>query len=180
MIKMILSTDISNHFERISAFKARIQTKKFPEDTPEDKQTILNMCIYVSDHCNPCKSSVMYFKWMALEMEEYYQQGDIEKKLGYTVTEYFDRSTCNPFIFQKGYIEVVVEPLLLVWTNFLANMKEDAQKPNSNFPTIEQTVIKKGLEKNKDLINQKILDTKTHFYNTQNDNHGSDEMDEAF
>ena len=85
---------------------------------------ILNMCIYASDHCNPCKGPTTYFKWMALEMEEYYQQGDIEKKLQYTVTELFDRSTCNPFIFQRGYIEVVVEPLLGVWTDFLVQKEE--------------------------------------------------------
>lgn len=76
-----------------------MSTKKFPEDTNEDKQMILNMCLYASDHCNPSKNSIMYFKWMAAEMEEYYQQGDIEMKLGYTVTPFFDRKTCNPFQF---------------------------------------------------------------------------------
>jgi hypothetical protein len=44
----------------------------------EDKQLILNVSLYVSDHSNPCKNSILYFKWMAIEMEEYYQQGDIE------------------------------------------------------------------------------------------------------
>ena len=34
-----------------------------------------------------------------MEMEEYYQQGDIEKKLGYEVTKFYDRTTCNPFKF---------------------------------------------------------------------------------
>jgi hypothetical protein len=34
---------------------------------------------------------------MALEMEEYYQQGDIEKKMGYNVTPFYDRTECNPF-----------------------------------------------------------------------------------
>jgi len=72
IIKMILSTDISNHFEQISTFKRRMNNKKFPEDTQEDMQKILNMCLYVSDHCNPCKNSILYFKWMQLEMEEYY------------------------------------------------------------------------------------------------------------
>lgn len=81
----------------IVAFKGRISTKKFPEDNAEDKQMILNMCLYASDHCNPCKNSIMYFKWMAMEMEEYYQQGDIEQKLGYEVTPFFDRTSCNPF-----------------------------------------------------------------------------------
>jgi hypothetical protein len=147
-----------------------MSTKKFPEDTPEDKQLILNMCIYASDHCNPCKNSITYFKWMAIEMEEYYQQGDIEKKLGYTVTEFFDRSTCNPFLYQSGYIEVVVEPLMTVWTDFLLSLKEEASKPPQNYPTITQTLITKGLEKNKELIKDKIKETNRLNYinNTQN------------
>lgn len=82
-------------------------------------QKILNMCLYVSDHCNPCKNSILYFKWMQLEMEEYYQQGDIEEKLGYTVTPFYNRTSCNPFLYQRGYIEVVVEPLLNTWVEFL-------------------------------------------------------------
>ena len=81
---MILSTDLSNHFEQLMAFKGRMSTKKFPEDTAEDRQAIMNMCIYASDHCHPCKSSIMYFKWMSAEMEEYYQQGDIQKKMNYS------------------------------------------------------------------------------------------------
>lgn len=37
MIKMILATDVSNHFEIINTFKGRMNTKKFPEDNAEDK-----------------------------------------------------------------------------------------------------------------------------------------------
>ena len=105
------------------------------------------MTLYVSDHCNPCKSSIQYFKWMALEMEEYYQQGDIEKKMGYSVTPFYDRTECNPFKYQLGYIEVIVEPLLNCWTDFLP-------------PICKQTILAKGLTENKKLINQKINETK--------------------
>jgi len=56
---------------------------------------------------------------MQLEMEEYYQQGDIEEKLGYTLTPFYNRTSCNPFLYQRGYIEVVVEPLLNTWVEFL-------------------------------------------------------------
>jgi len=33
---MILSTDETKHFENVGAFKGRMSTKKFPENTPED------------------------------------------------------------------------------------------------------------------------------------------------
>mmetsp|Transcript_31696 Transcript_31696/g.48538 ORF Transcript_31696/g.48538 Transcript_31696/m.48538 type:complete len:166 (-) Transcript_31696:6-503(-) len=145
---MILSTDLGNHFDLIMAFKGRMSTKKFPEDTSEDKQMLLNMCIYASDHAHPCKNGIMYFKWMAYEMEEYYQQGDIEKKMNFDVTPFYDRTTCNPFRYQEGYIEVVVDPLMTAWTDFL--------------PAIcKQEVIMKGLDENKKLIQQKVDETKT-------------------
>ena len=70
---MILSTDISNHFEQTMAFRGRLSTGKFPEDTVEDKQMIMNMCLYVSDHVNCAKPTLLYFKWMSLQMEEFYQ-----------------------------------------------------------------------------------------------------------
>ena len=57
----------------------------------------MNMAIYTSDHCSPCKPPILYFKWLAVEMEEYYQQGDLERKLDYSVTPFYDRATCNPF-----------------------------------------------------------------------------------
>ena len=67
--------------------------------------------------------------------------------MGYTVTPFYDRTTCNPFKYQMGYIEVVVEPLLTTWTDFLP-------------PICKQEVITKGLEENKRLIALKIEETK--------------------
>lgn len=117
---MILATDISNHFELVMAFRGRMTTKKFPEENrADDKQLIMNIVLYAADHAAPCKGSIAYFRWMANEMEEYYQQGDIEKKLGYTVSPFFDRTTCNPFCYQRGYISVVVEPLYATILEFL-------------------------------------------------------------
>jgi hypothetical protein len=100
IIKMILATDIANHYSLIMAFRGRISTKKFPEENNmDDKQLVMNIIMYASDHAHPTKNSIAYFRWMANEMEEYYQQGDIEKKLGFTMTPFFDRTTCNPFIY---------------------------------------------------------------------------------
>ena len=119
-------------------FKSRIASKKFPEDTSEDKQLIMNMALYCSDHAAPTKSSSLYFKWMAVEMEEYYQQGDLERKLDFTVTPFFDRATCNPFKYQLGYIDVIAIPLFETWTNFL--------------PAIGDSLIQEGLEPNRRLL----------------------------
>lgn len=123
-----------------------MQNQRFPEDTLDDKQMVLNMCLYTSNHCHATKNGITYFKWIALEMEEYFQQGDIEKKLGYEVTPFFDRTSCNPFQFQLGYIEVIAEPLTAAWSEFM--------------PQNVRNTLTKGLEENKKLMTQKIRETK--------------------
>jgi hypothetical protein len=127
-------------------FKGRLSNKKFPEDTNDDKQLIMNMTLYAADHANPCKSSIQYFKWMSSEMEEYYQQGDLERKLDYTMTAFYDRTSCNPFKYQIGYIDVVVLPLFTTWIEFREAFRDDC--------------ITQGLDENRKLLEAKIEETK--------------------
>lgn len=104
------------------------------------------MCLYAADHSSPCKVSILYFKWLAQEMEEYYQQGDLERKLDFSISPFFDRTTCNPFKFQIGYIDVIVMPLFTTWTDFKPAFLEDC--------------MTKGLLENKKLLEQKVEETK--------------------
>lgn len=71
---------------------------------------------------------------MAVEMEEYYQQGDLEKKLDFSVSAFFDRATCNPFKYQLGYIDVIAMPLFETWCDFLPILRDqliyDNLEPN--------------------------------------------------
>lgn len=145
IIRMVLSTDISNHFDLLMAIRL---TKTFPEDTKEDRQALMNILLYASDHALPCKSTLYYFKWMAEQMEEFYQQGDIERKLGMNITPFFDRTTCNPFIFQRGYLDVIVRPIFVTVTDFMPQVKDD--------------LITNGLDKNSEIIDAKIEETKSY------------------
>ena len=86
---------------------------------------ILNLALYCADHSGPAKPSWLYFKWMAIEMEEYYQQGDLERKLDFTISPFFDRATCNPFKYQLGYIDVIATPLFETWCDFLPDLREE-------------------------------------------------------
>lgn len=106
----------------------------------------MNMTLYAADHAAACKPTQLYFKWMAVEMEEYYQQGDLEKKLDFSVTAFYDRATCNPFKFQLGYIDVIVKPLFNAYCEFKENLFE--------------ILIEQGLTENRKLLEQKVEETK--------------------
>lgn len=79
-------------------------------------------------------------------MEEYFQQGDLEHKLEFTATPFFDRATSNPFKFQLGYFEVVVHPLMTTWAEFKTVFYED--------------LIVQGLLVNKKFVESKFEETK--------------------
>jgi len=104
----------------------------------EDKQLIMNTVLYLSDHAAPTKTPPLYFRWMAAEMEEYYQQGDLERKLDFSVTPFYDRSTCNPFKYQLGYMDVIVIPMFETWCDFK--------------PSFRDLLIKDGAEPNRRLL----------------------------
>ena len=107
----------------------------------------MNLVMYCSDHAAPTKTSILYFKWMSVEMEEYYQQGDLERKLDFTVTPFFDRATCNPFKYQLGYIDVIAVPLFDTWCAWQSHMHEQ--------------LVVDGLDPNRRLLTQKIDETKS-------------------
>lgn len=54
------------------------------------------------------------------------------------MTAFFDRTTSNPFKFQIGYIDVVVQPLFSTWCEFREAFREDC--------------IVKGLDENRKLL----------------------------
>lgn len=86
--------------------------------------------------------------------------------MGYIVSPFYDRTECNPFKYQAGYIEVIVEPLLYTWCEFL--------------PACKHEIITRGLEENKKLIAIKIDETKalgSLNQPIQEQNQGSDDMD---
>lgn len=141
VIKMVLNTDIRAHDTLLGTFANNVHKSNFPNNDDE-KQVLLNMALRVADYGNALQPTDLYFKWMALFMEELYQQGDIEKHLGMEFSNvFYDRTSTNPYSTQLGYIEVLVEPIALVWCDFIPDIKDD--------------LITKGLEENKALLKQK-------------------------
>eukprot|EP00359_Climacostomum_virens_P005920 CAMPEP_0204903912 /NCGR_PEP_ID=MMETSP1397-20131031/4558_1 /ASSEMBLY_ACC=CAM_ASM_000891 /TAXON_ID=49980 /ORGANISM="Climacostomum Climacostomum virens, Strain Stock W-24" /LENGTH=879 /DNA_ID=CAMNT_0052072627 /DNA_START=171 /DNA_END=2810 /DNA_ORIENTATION=+ len=141
IIKMVLNTDIRAHETLLGTFSNSVNKPNFPNND-EEKQNLLNMALRVADYGNALQPTDLYFKWMALFMEELYQQGDIEKHLGMEFSNsFYDRTSTNPYSNQLGYIEVLVEPIAIVWCDFLPEIKED--------------LITRGLEENKQLLRQK-------------------------
>ena len=141
IIKMVMSTDMKMHEETIGAFKNYRGLPNFPNNDKE-KQILMNMAMRISDYGNPLQPHDLYFKWMALMMEELYQQGDIEDHLQMDYSAPFmNRRETNPYATQLSYIQNIIEPMAEIWVEFLPDIKED--------------VITRGLAENKEILKQK-------------------------
>ena len=99
------------------------------------------MVIHAADISNPAKPSKISQQWTDKVYEEFFRQGDEEKRLGLSVSALCDRETTNVPKSQVGFIGGFIIPTY----NFLVVM----------FPTLSYTV-----ENAKDNLNrwQKLAD----------------------
>eukprot|EP00761_Pharyngomonas_kirbyi_P014183 gb/GECH01014213.1/.p1 GENE.gb/GECH01014213.1/~~gb/GECH01014213.1/.p1 ORF type:complete len:639 (+),score=144.73 gb/GECH01014213.1/:1-1917(+) len=110
VINMILATDISRHFDILGQIQASL-LKSFKKSDHEDIKLLMVMIIKCADVSNPSKPSAMYDKWTDRVMEEFYLQGDEERKLGLTISPFMDRENPTKGKCQLGFIDFIAKPL---------------------------------------------------------------------
>ena len=140
MIDGILSTDMANHQKVISAVKIKMDTydikngknfeKIFEGDSEdnlaklfENQQSILNMIIHGADISNPGKPDKISNEWTKRVYDEFFVQGDLEKKKGLTVSTFCDRETTNINKAMIGFINFVVLPAMTILSNLVKEVK---------------------------------------------------------
>ncbi|KAI9099265.1 Pde4d2 in complex with inhibitor Npv [Phlyctochytrium arcticum] len=111
VIDMVLATDLSQHFPLISTFKSKVTSNFDPYETREDRMLLWKILIKCADVSNPTKCWALYERWCHLILEEFFRQGDQEKRMGIPVSPYMDRDNLNIPSSQSGFIEFVVSPL---------------------------------------------------------------------
>ena len=124
IIEVVLATDMTNHSRNLSALKNKLAYAEISngenvsriihdEDnsiTFENQQLVLNNILHTADISNPAKLSNIYNKWVEFVFEEFFNQGDLEKKANISVTMLCDRLTTDITKSQIGFIKFVVKP----------------------------------------------------------------------
>src|SRR5258708_5446938 len=101
-------------------FKGKLGTPNGfkPADIKEDRILLWKILMKCSDVCNPTKDWPLYEKWCRLILDEWYIQGDSEKKLGFNVSPFMDRDNVNVPSSQTGFIDFVVNPLFEAYDKY--------------------------------------------------------------
>ena len=128
IISAILGTDMMHHFQQVSKIqvfyemhgqmlqKSIINGTISADDTPGIKEQsnrmfLIDVFLHAADISNPVKSFDICKKWAYMIVEEFFNQGDMERERGSSISPMMDRDTTNIFTMQVGFIEFVVFPL---------------------------------------------------------------------
>ncbi|XP_006879010.1 PREDICTED: calcium/calmodulin-dependent 3',5'-cyclic nucleotide phosphodiesterase 1A [Elephantulus edwardii] len=136
VIEMVLSTDMSGHFQQIKTIRNSLQQ---PEGI--DKAKTMSLILHAADISHPAKCWKLHHRWTMALMEEFFRQGDKEAELGLPFSPLCDRKSTMVAQSQIGFIDFIVEPTFSLLTDstekIVIPLIEEATKPeNSSFKTI--------------------------------------------
>lgn len=142
MIGEILSTDMAIHSKIIEDFK---EYKKNKDNNL--KQNQLNFITHIADLSHNFKKFEISIKWVELLSNEFWNQGDEEKKLGLPVSFLCDREDINipksQISFIKTFLMNTIQELIEVNINFEI-MKNNAANNLKIWEKLEKEKRKKG------------------------------------
>jgi hypothetical protein len=95
IISMVLATDMAVHFDWIGKFKNKMVGNGIDFENKQDRKLLLNMAMKCADINNPSKKLEYCKKWTEMIMNEFFNQGDEEKRLGLKVSMFMDRDTTD-------------------------------------------------------------------------------------
>ena len=157
VLKLILATgtsyaDMSRHFDLLKDFRATHNSALCTDISSLDERVhILEVMIKCADIGHAAKSIELHEKWTLLVCEEFFQQGDLEKKMGLPVSAFCDRENTNiPKVpstqSQMGFIQNIVLPLyeaLHVYLNVSIIDEMCLQQLRTNMSTWERILKRK-------------------------------------
>uniref|UniRef100_A0AAR2IX96 Phosphodiesterase n=1 Tax=Pygocentrus nattereri TaxID=42514 RepID=A0AAR2IX96_PYGNA len=109
VIEMVMSTDMSCHFQQIKTMRNSLQQ---PEGI--DKAKALSLMLHAADISHPAKRWNLHYRWTQALMEEFFRQGDKEAELGLPFSPLCDRKATMIAQSQIGFIDFIVEPTFSV------------------------------------------------------------------
>lgn len=111
VVEAILATDLKRHFELLMEFDQK--AGRFDWESETDKLLIAQVCIKMSDINSPTKSFSLHRQWTDRILEEFYGQGDEERRLGLPVSAYMDRYDPGQVAkLQDSFLAHLVKPLV--------------------------------------------------------------------
>ncbi|KAJ8275284.1 hypothetical protein COCON_G00099090 [Conger conger] len=115
---LILATDISRQNEFLGRLKSHLDSDDISLEDPEHRHFMLQIALKCADICNPCRDWDLSRQWSERVCEEFYRQGDLERRCDLEISPLCDQQANTVPVIQIGFIAFLVEPLFQEWTRF--------------------------------------------------------------
>ncbi|XP_044270346.1 cAMP-specific 3',5'-cyclic phosphodiesterase 4A-like isoform X2 [Tribolium madens] len=116
---LILATDINRQNEFLTKFKAYLDEGSLDLTKTTDRHFILQIALKCADISNPTRPWDISHKWSLKVCDEFFRQGEFERKLNLPVTSICDQQSTSVAKIQVGFFRYVVKPLFSEWHRFL-------------------------------------------------------------
>ncbi|KAL7538534.1 hypothetical protein ACHAXR_008628 [Thalassiosira sp. AJA248-18] len=130
--KAILWTDMSQHFTKLAHLKSKISAhgtaspSKFYENVDgRSISIVLLFLLHVADISNPAKPGPISVEWADRCLNEFFAQGDAEKKALMPVSPMCDRDLTVKSDSQVGFIKFVVQPSFVIMSDLIPKVGDE-------------------------------------------------------
>eukprot|EP00298_Acanthocystis_sp_HF-20_P016037 c21354_g1_i2.p1 GENE.c21354_g1_i2~~c21354_g1_i2.p1 ORF type:complete len:243 (-),score=90.19 c21354_g1_i2:14-742(-) len=131
IITMVIDTDMARHSTLTAKFAAKVPMG-IDWTNSDDKKMILTMLLHCSDLGNTARGFEIASKWGHRVTDEFFNQGDKEKELGYPITPNMDRRESDVAKCQMTFLKFVISPLFKEWCDFIRTFGNSFECPSSS------------------------------------------------
>ena len=147
IIECVLGTDMTLHNNKYINFKRRLQLENIKKGHNIDKLFMkldrinaynlkvefLSLIIHAADISNPTKPLQIYKEWSQRCVDEFFKQGDLERKKGLPISFNCDRYNVSLSQSQIGFIDVIVLPFFTILNEYFPQLSFTLVNVQNNY-----------------------------------------------
>ncbi|XP_052746544.1 uncharacterized protein LOC112042884 isoform X2 [Bicyclus anynana] len=118
---LIMATDITRQDEFLDRFRTYLDTNSLDMANKEHRHLVLQIALKCADISNPCRPWDISKMWSLRVCEEFFRQGDCERRMKIPITSLCDRFIVTIPAIQAGFFKFVAKPLMREWHRYLQN-----------------------------------------------------------
>lgn len=143
IIDLVLATDLALHIEHISNFKSRLSSGWVCDmSVSSDRSAAMTIFLKMADISHCLRRLEIHTLWSLRIMDEFFLQGDEEKKRGFDVSTIMDREKYNLASSQLGFLDFIGKPMLTVFLDVSFPGKNAKQQ----FPRLLSSLFNENYE----------------------------------
>lgn len=116
VVAIVLATDMAHHFTNLNALNRMIEEKGKDFTKWDSTLQLLEAVLHCADLSNAAKPMRLALQWTDRVLEEFFVQGDQERRLGRDVSPLCDRYSVSKASSQTGFISFIVRPMFQALT----------------------------------------------------------------